>query len=179
MVNAHPRIVKLADALQEQKNKMPPHQMCHYLFNFFHNCEMFKDKFMTYPRGAYQSAYDALFDVQEQDQSAEAHQARSLQFPQLSSQHSLAFISHVFAIFSLCKSTIGFTSASPLIAPYKALALSPDQSEEARILGSVMYENSRSAFFASERREQPTYSVIMALLLQSLYLKMIGSPSMG
>lgn len=110
MVNSHPRLTKLADALSEQKAKLPPPVMAHYLFNFFHNCHIFSDKFVTFPRGAYQAAYDALFEPQHQDQSQEAQAARALNWPKLASEHSLAFISQVFAIFALCEIALNTTS---------------------------------------------------------------------
>ena len=118
MVHAHPRLAKLADALEEQKAKLPPPVMAHYLFNFYHSSSLFfKDKLMTYPRGAYQGAYDALFSLEDQDNSAEASAARALQFPQLSSQHSLSFISHIFAIFALCEQTSDGAGCSRLMPP--------------------------------------------------------------
>ena len=42
-----------------------------------------------------------------------------------------------------------------------------------------MYENSRLAFLASERREQPSYASIMALMSHGMWLKLVGSPSIG
>lgn len=103
MLNAHPRLAKLQDAVQEQRAKLPPPVMAHWLWSFFHNCNIFSDKFVTFPRGAYQAAYDELFEPKDRDTSQEAQAARVKGYPQLASAHSLAFISQVFAIFALCK----------------------------------------------------------------------------
>ena len=35
------------------------------------------------------------------------------------------------------------------------------------------------AFMASERREQPTYAVILTLISHTIWLKMAGCPSLG
>ena len=125
MTNAPSRVSKLTDAILEQKMKLPPPALCHYLFNYFHEVHLFADRHANFPRGCYQHSYDALFAPEHRDMSEAAEKARALRFPQLASEHSLAFISLVFVMLAL------------------ALSLSPDTSPESHQLASVLYENSR------------------------------------
>lgn len=60
-----------------------------------------------------------------------------------------------------------------------ALSFTPDAAPETHALASAMYEASRACVMASERREQPTYAVIAALLSQTVWLKVVGCPSFG
>ena len=130
MTNAPPRISKLTDAILEQKLKLPPPALCHYLFNYFHEVHLFADRHNNFPRGCYQHSYDALFTPEHRDVSEAAESARALRFPQLASEHSLAFISLVFVMLAL------------------ALSLSPDTSPESHQLASALYENSRQGEWA-------------------------------
>jgi hypothetical protein len=154
-------LTRLADALQEQKAKFPPAPICHYLFDLYYGNPIFADRARMMPRGSIQLCYDALFDARDKDMSPNAQAARALKYPQLASPVSLAFFSLVFATLAC------------------ALTMSPGATPETHMLAYNMYEASRSAFMASERREQPTYAVINALLSQTLWLKVAGCPSLG
>lgn len=154
-------LTKLADALQEQKAKFPPAPICHYLFDLYYGNPIYAERTRVMPRGSIQLCYDALFDVKDKDMSQNAQAARALNFPQLASPASLAFLSLIFAILA------------------SALSMSPEATPETHMLAYSMFEASRSAFMASERREQPTYAVINALLSQTIWLKVAGCPSLG
>lgn len=156
------RLTALADALEEQKAKLPPALICHYLFDLYYRTGVFAPNQRMMPRAAIQLCYDGLWSKPEdKDMSKGAIEARNRNLPQLASPASLAFVSHVFVMLAL------------------ALYMSPDQTPETHQLAATMFAASRSAFMASEQREQPTYSVISALLSQAGWLKFAGSPSLG
>merc|ERR1712093_231357 len=95
------------------------------------------------------------------DMSPGVIEARAKNFPQLASSTSLAFLALVFVMLA---SSLSFT---------------PDAAPETHQLASAMYEASRACVMASERREQPTYAVIAALISQTAWLKIVGCPSFG
>lgn len=163
MAHAPIRMTKLADELQEQKAKLPPPAMSHFLFDAFYNLPMFQDRNRIFPRAAIQMCYDGLWEEADRDKCATAEQARKAKFPQLASPNSLAFLSLVYVMLS------------------SALLMQPGtmQDPDSQHLASVLYEASRASFMASERREQPTYAIIVAILAQAGWLKIAGCPSLG
>lgn len=98
-----PRMTRLVDALAIQKAKLPPAAVCHYLWNFYYSCPLLSGRHRNFPRACIQRAYDALWDKEEdKDTSEEAQIARAKGFPQLASEHSLAFLSLCFVTFAIC-----------------------------------------------------------------------------
>jgi hypothetical protein len=98
-----PRMTRLVDALAEQKAKLPPAPVCHYLWNFYYSCPLLSGRHRNFPRACIQSAYDALWDREEdRDMCPDAQAARAKNFPQLASEHSLAFLSLCFVTFAIC-----------------------------------------------------------------------------
>lgn len=163
MASAPAHMRKLADELQEQKAKLPPPQMSHFLFDAVFNLPMFADRNRIFPRTCIQVAYDGLWSEADRDTSPSAEAARAAGYPQLASSNSLAFLSLVYVLLS------------------SALLMQPGtmKDPESQHLASVLYEASRAAFMASERREQPTYAVIVAIMSQAAWLKIAGCPSLG
>lgn len=98
-----PRMTRLVDALAEQKAKLPPPAVCHYLWNFYYSCPLLSGRQRNFPRACIQRAYDALWEKEEdKDMSEDAQAARAKNFPQLASEHSLAFLSLCFVTFAIC-----------------------------------------------------------------------------
>ena len=179
LVNAPVRLTKLADALREQKIKLPPAPVCHYLFSAYYDCPVFSQAWRMIPRGAIQLCYDELWEnAEDRDISKEAQEARAMNYPLFASSSSLAFLSLVFAMLASGK-YFHLANVFKFSSSLSALSMSPDASSETHQLASAMHEASRSSFMASERREQPTYSVIAALLSQASWYKFAGCPSLG
>lgn len=96
MPDAPARITKLADATAEQKRLLPPPALCHHLLDQYYTCSLWSERQRTFPRGAIQLAYDALWeDPNDRDMSESAQIARDKEYPQLASHQSLAFLSLV------------------------------------------------------------------------------------
>ena len=162
MVDPPMRLSRLAEALTECKAKLPDASLGHYLFQQYYSCPVFSDRFRTMPRASIQKAYDALWSTpMSKDLSRAAEEARAQDLPQLATASSLGFLSLIFVTFAT------------------AILLQPALSSETKSYASVMYEASREAFNVSERREQPTYAIIEALISQAEWLKLSGAPSQG
>lgn len=104
LADAPARLTRLADALQEQKAKLPPPALCHHLWNYYYELPIFADRHRNFPRGALQVAYDGLWsDADVKDMSPGAIEARAKNYPQLASSTSLAFLALVFVMLASCE----------------------------------------------------------------------------
>lgn len=165
---------------------LPPAEQFHMLLSRYYSYPYLAGIQKLIPRGGLQLAFDALFPGEE-DPGEEAATARKQTLPPLAQANQLSFVAMVFASLAVGKHGLRFRqllisrklpgcSQLHLGAGYSA---DPEASDESRDLAIMRFEYSRQASLESETRERPTYCTIAALIINTCWVKMISSPSIG